>query len=288
MKKYDFNRSVEPLRAVVLPRVLGKGLESVSRKDRVEAEVWVLRVVREVGASGSCNQYKLAVAAGHALGEVSDVELAEVVAGELRCCWYRARCGVPNEQPVDYTHGALNFLCDTYAAKQGIVGAEDAIGRLFRLISEVDAHQTGHPIGCGGRTSADFAQAKRAKEVPVADFGDPAARALAGQKLKLSNKPSSQDAVAIVQRDFPHILEAPEAYELPALLFPMEIEQRERGVVTRCPTAKDRTGRYGLVTSTWAEVDGNRVVAWGYEDDPPLNRLGEVLSVLVTPQGITG
>jgi|GEM_PF-4603244 len=286
MKTYDYNRSVEPCRAVVLGRVLDIPAVRLEKLAPQNAAFWAQRVVRETGVSGSCNQYGLAICSGHALGLVSDDELTDWIAGELRCAWFRAGCGIANEQPVNATHGALNMLCLTYALKVGIAGAEEAIGRHFRLILEVDPYSTGKAIACGARSADDFRRAKLKKELPSADFGDRAAEALRGEKLTLSKKPSSQDAAAVIQLDFPHIIANAASYQLPPLLYPMVIEQKEFGVVvTRCPDAPKRQARYGVVTPVWHGVSGNKIDGWGYEEAVPD---GDVISSVTTPQGVTG
>ena len=282
MKKYDYNRSVEPCRAVVLRAVLG---ERVFKSTHLEAETWARRVIRETGVSGSVNQFGLAICSGHALGLVSNEELVEWVAGELRCSWFRKGCGIANEQGVNATHGALNTLNMTYAAKAGIPGAEEALGRTFRLILEVDPWKTGKAIACGARSADQFRDAKQRNRIPSADFGDRAAEALRGDRLNLSKQPSSQDAVAVIQRDFPHIIANAAGYQLPPLLYPMTIEQRDGHIlVTSCPSAPKRQTRYGVVTPVWYAETGGRVEAWGYEEAVPD---GEVLSSVTTPQGVT-
>ena len=291
--KYDYNRSVEPCRAVVLSRVLGKPPYSAGAKSVADARKWVKVIFGDLasegtGVSGSCNQFGLAICSGHALGLLSDHALAEWIAGELRCAWFRKGCGVANEQPVNATHGALNFLCLTYALQAGIEGAIEAVGRHFRLISEVDPWGTGRAIACGARTFDRFREAKLSKTIPHADFGDLAAKALRGDRLNLSKSPSTHDAVAVVQRDFPRIISLATAYQLPPLLYPMTIETRTSGVVvTRCETAPKRQGRYGVVTPVWYSAHdgkaGNYVDLWGFEEAVPD---GSVLSSVTTPQGI--
>ena len=301
-KMYDYNQSVSPLRAVVLGYVLGR---KIATKDEIaEARIWVERIfgsdalvnpgklkLAGTGGSGSCNQFKLAVTAGFIFGMLPIETITAVVEGESRCCWYRAKCGTPNEQPPDLTHAALNFLCDAAWVLLGIPGADILVARVFNLIRAIDVYRTGHGFAAGARSSHAFAKARRTGKLPVADAADPMARAILGERLELSNKPSSQDAVAVIQRGRPDLIDGTVLAlgNLPPLLYPLHIGVYEFGVITTLPTAPERKSRYNVVTKTWSLVDGNRVVDWGWEDEaPPMDRLGEELYTDITPQGVIG
>lgn len=284
-KQYDYNQSVDPLRAVVLGYVLDRKIATKSDIDK--ARRWVDIVMRETGVSGSVNQFKLAACAGHILGIVTTDELTAVVAAESLNCWFRAGCGTPVEQPPNLTHGALNMLCDTYVALIDIPLARYNIERIFNLIREIDVYGTGFAFAAGARSSHAFAKARRAGTIPRCDVADLMAEALLGDKLSRSKSPSSQDCVAVIQEKMPELIEATGHDDLPPLFYPLEITTHDNGVVTRLPTAPPRESRFNPVTRSWSVVENGRVKAWGWEDEEPdLFLLGAPVSVITTPQGV--
>lgn len=267
---------VESCRDTLVPLIIGgQGIEAVPLSIKKMARQAVEMVTKQ-GSAPSCNMYGLTRAAGHALGMLSDNDLQVWLNGEIACSWYRRKCGVSNEETTR-SHGILNAVPIFYAALRGFDSAKLSITRTLRFVREVDAYKTGRCFCTGARTSA----------VDKADFLDDAAKAVRGDKLRVSKRPGAQDVMYAIQKSLPSVIRDSETAPLPPLRYATFIEVYKHGVVTKVPSAPPRGGnRYGMVALSWYVVAGGKIVSCGDESEPPYSKLGDLVSVIETPTGV--
>jgi len=207
--KRNTNELVKPCASFITQKTI-LGRERVDAATRKAAEKWA-RIVFGDGRAGSVNQFWLATVCGYEL-KVEGIDRAYVEAAldeNLGCHAFRLGCGVPNEQLICRTHFALIAAAWLRLAQLGFRAAVEALEQAVAFVRAVDPFETGQALACGARSARgkDDRDDPSTKSDGSADFGDPAARALRGDKLKLANSPSVHDAVFVIQRDFPEIIE---------------------------------------------------------------------------------
>lgn len=205
------NALVKPCAEFITARaILDRPVQKISPLTLNAAAKWA-RTVYADGVASSVNQWWLATVCGYELG-VEGIDRAYIdaaLAEDLDCLWFRLGCGVANEQLLNRTHGALNAGPRLRLAQLGFEAAVDGLAQAFAFVRAVDPFETGQALAVGARSARD----KEVRGDPSstsdgsADFGDPAARALRGDRLKLSRSPSVHDSVFIIQRDFREIIE---------------------------------------------------------------------------------
>lgn len=209
--KRNTNGLVDPCAEFLTARaVLDRPVQKIPATVRNAAAKWA-RIVQADGVASSVNQWWLATVCGYELG-VDGIDRAFIeaaLAEDLACLWFRLGCGVANEQLVNRTHGALNVAPRLRLAQLGFEAAVDGLIQAFAFVRAVDPFETGQAIACGARSARgkDDREGPSSQSDGSADFGDPAARALRGDRLKLSKRPSVHDSVFVIQRDFPEVVE---------------------------------------------------------------------------------